>query len=357
MTALLLPAAFTVFAWWFSTGAILWLDGLPKRTFRVSLAAATALAALALWALAATSSDTSLSAAYVAFLAGLMVWAWQEMTFLMGVITGPRPGPATPGAAPLRRFGEATAAILHHELAILAGAIVIAVLTWGGENLVGLWTYLLLWVMRLSAKFNLFLGVPNPGEELLPDHLAYLKTHFRRRPMNLLFPLSVTAGTIGTVLLLDAAIAAGSEAEAAALTFLAAMLALAVLEHWFLVLPVPSILLWAWSLRDAASKQGRRDWSAALDAPCDPEGLRHLLDAASRGAFGEVETIRGSVRTGAGWVEFFASERGATITACPAPASAEARVTATGARIDLRRLQAAFAACTIVSPVAEAGPA
>ncbi|WP_144185323.1 putative photosynthetic complex assembly protein PuhE [Elioraea rosea] len=354
MTDLLLPAVFTAFAWWFSTGAILWLDGLPRNTFRVSITVATSLAALSLWALSATADDGSLSGAYLAFLAGLMIWAWQEMTFLMGFITGPRPAAATPGAGPLRRFAEATAAILHHELAILAGAAAIAAATWGGENLAGLWTYLLLWAMRLSAKLNLFLGVPNSGEELLPDHLAFLKSHFRRRPMNLLFPFSITGGTIGTVLLVQAALTATSAGEAAGYTFLASMLALAVLEHWFLVLPIPSILLWAWSLRDAARKPEKRDWSTSIDAPCDPEGLRHLLDAASRGAFGEVETLRGSVRAGGGWVEFYASERGATITACPAPPSAEARVTATGARIDLKRLQAALLACT-AAPLPEAG--
>ncbi len=38
---------YTVFLWWFSTGAILWLDRLPRATHRWSLAAATAVAAAA----------------------------------------------------------------------------------------------------------------------------------------------------------------------------------------------------------------------------------------------------------------------------------------------------------------------
>jgi putative photosynthetic complex assembly protein 2 len=356
MTELLLPAVFTVFAWWFSTGAILYLDGLPPRTFRISLGVATVITAAALWGLAATANDTSLTGAYLAFLSGLMVWGWQEMAFLMGLLSGPRREPATPGAGPLRRFTEAVGAILHHELGIIAGAVLVTALTWGGENLIGLWTYLLLWVMRQSAKLNLFLGVPNLAEEFLPDHLAYLQSYFRRRPMNLLFPVSVTAGTIGTMLLFQAATAEGvSAAEAAGYVFLGTMLGLAVLEHWFLVLPIPSVLLWAWSLREEARGKVRRAWTAPLLAPCDPAGLRDVLDAAARGAFGEVETLSGSVRAGSGWVEFYAAAGEATIRACDAPATSEARVTATGTRIDLKRLQAAFAACATAPGVAEAG--
>ena len=38
-----LPALHGLLIWWFSTGLILFLDGLPKRTFRWSMAAATVL--------------------------------------------------------------------------------------------------------------------------------------------------------------------------------------------------------------------------------------------------------------------------------------------------------------------------
>ncbi|WP_291295296.1 putative photosynthetic complex assembly protein PuhE [Elioraea sp.] len=351
MMELLLPALFTVFAWWFSTGAILYLDGLPPRTFRLSLAGASLLALLALWGLVATSGDGSVTGTYLAFVCALMVWAWQEMAFLMGLVTGPRRTHSRPGASGLRRFADALMAILHHELAIVGGAALVIAATWGGENLVGLWTYLLLWVMRLSAKLNLFLGVPNLAEEFLPDHLTYLQSYFRRRPMNLLLPFSVTGGTIGTVLLFQAATADGaSAADIAGFTFLATMLALAVIEHWFLVLPIPSVLLWAWSLRADSHGEAPRAWTASMHGPYDPNGLRDVLDAARQGEFGDVENISGSVRAAGGWVEFYATAGGATITACTPPASAEARVTAVGRRIDHDRLLAALAACARPSP-------
>lgn len=343
---LVLPALFTVFAWWFSTGVILYLDGLSPRTFRTSLCGASLLAVISVWGLAVTSQDPSLTGVYLAFSCGLAVWGWQEMAFLMGVVTGPRRVASSAEATGFHRFRDAVMVILHHELAILAGAVIVVAATWGGENVVGLWTYILLWVMRLSAKLNLFLGVPNLAEEFLPEHLAYLKGYFRRRPMNLLFPFSVTAGTIGTVLLFQAATAEGiSSADAAGFAFLGTMLALAVLEHWFLVLPIPSVLLWAWSLRHDARGNERRAWTASMHGPYDPDGLRIVLDAARLGEFGEVEKISGSVRSGGGWVKFYATVGGATIASCTVPSSSEARVTAVGRGIDHARLLAALAAC------------
>ena len=34
MSAVAFPVLCTLFVWWFSTGAILYLDGLPRRTHR-----------------------------------------------------------------------------------------------------------------------------------------------------------------------------------------------------------------------------------------------------------------------------------------------------------------------------------
>jgi 5-aminolevulinate synthase len=77
-------------------------------------------------------------------------------------------------------------------------------------NPVALWTYLILWGMRLSAKLNLFLGAPNVAEEFLPDRMYYLTTYFSKRPMNGLFPVSVTAGTLLTAGLALAAAQSGA---------------------------------------------------------------------------------------------------------------------------------------------------
>jgi putative photosynthetic complex assembly protein 2 len=126
-------------------------------------------------------------------------------------------------------------------------------------NQTGWWTYLVLWVMRQSAKLNVFLGVRNLNEEILPPHLKYLQTYFTQRPMNLLFPFSVTISTVAALWLWQAVGQADmSTHEAAALVFAATMLSLAVLEHWLLVVPMPSQALWSWGF---ASREKDRNES------------------------------------------------------------------------------------------------
>ncbi|TCZ65987.1 putative photosynthetic complex assembly protein PuhE [Roseicella aquatilis] len=250
MVDLALPALFALFLWWFSTGAILWLDGLPMRTYPRSMAAASVVQALAFWGLAVSSADASVAGAYCAFSCGLLAWAWQEMAFLMGFATGPSRAPCPPDAAGWRRFTLALRAILYHELAIIAGAVAVLAVTWGQPNQVGAWTYLLIWGMRQSAKLNVFLGARNLNEQFLPPHLRYIGSFFLRRPMNLLFPFAVTAATLLTALLFHLALAPGAAAfEVAGFTALGTLAALATLEHWFLVLPIPAEALWNWGLR------------------------------------------------------------------------------------------------------------
>lgn len=244
------PALFALCLWWFATGAILYLDGLPQRTFRHSMLGATVLLVAALFSLDHSAAQQSTAMAYCSFTSALIVWGWLEMSFLMGFITGSRKHGCADGCSGPAHFWHATEAILHHELSILVCAILIVAITWGDPNQTGTWTFMLLWGMRLSAKLNLHLGVRNFSEEFLPPHLTYLKSFFRRRRMNLLFPLSVTAGSIVTTLLVQHVTTPGnSEAETVAYTLLATMSALAVIEHWFMVLPLPFNALWKWGLK------------------------------------------------------------------------------------------------------------
>jgi putative photosynthetic complex assembly protein 2 len=263
-----LPVLYALFLWWFSTGLILYLDGLPRRSFRWSMLVATGLLGAALYGLVASSGDTSVGGAYAGFTCGLVIWGWHEISFLTGYVTGPRRTPCPEGCAGWQHFVYATQTILHHELAIPATAALVVVLTWGEENQVGTWTFVILWGMRLSAKLNVFLGVPNLAEEFLPEHLHYLKSYLAKRPMNLLFPVSVTVATIVAALLVQQATHAEAMAfEAAGLTFLAALMALAILEHWFLVVSVPDAALWGWALRARSDAAAPADAQAAASVP------------------------------------------------------------------------------------------
>ncbi len=264
MSVVLIPVLYALFLWWFSTGLLLYIDGLRKATFPWSMAIMSAIAVLALYGLRATHDDASALGAFCAFSCALLIWAWHELSFLLGYLTGPRRTPLPEGVGGLRRFWLATQTLIFHELAILGTVIAIAVLLHGGSNQVGLWTFVALWLMRLSAKMNIFLGVPNLSEELLPAHLRYLKSYFRRRPINLLFPFSVTiSSAVAGWLVYEALAPHATPFTTTGDLLIAALLALAAIEHWFLILPVRDSALWRWALR--SHKQRRAE--ASSDCP------------------------------------------------------------------------------------------
>ncbi|MCF8206727.1 MAG: DUF3623 domain-containing protein [Methylotenera sp.] len=247
------PALYTLLLWWFSTGVILYLNGLPRATHKWTMGAATVLLGISLLGVAVTASDTRVTGAYLAFTAALMVWAWQEVGFLLGYVTGPRRRACPPEARGWRRVGHAVMAILYHELALIVLGGAVLALTWGRPNQVATWTFGVLWLMRLSAKLNVFLGVRNLNEQFLPEHLRYMHTYFRQRPSNGLFPVSVIAVTGLAAAAWHGAVARSFGAfEVTACSFVAMLLSLALLEHWFMVLPLPSEKLWDWGLRSRA---------------------------------------------------------------------------------------------------------
>lgn len=276
MLAYSLPALFAMFIWWISTGVVLYVVGRPPATHTNAMLAISALAAVALFGLWTTSDDASVFGAYSAFAAALTVWAWHEMSFLTGKVTGPRttPCPGRPDEptslrAPLL---PAIGSVIYHEIAIALTAALIFALTFDGPNQIGLWTFVILWLMRLSAKLNIYFGVQNLTEQFLPNHLQYLKTYFCRRPMNGFFPITVTVSTVVTALLAAAALhAAATPFQATGLTFLTILMALAVLEHWFLVIPIPAERLWSWGL--ASRSQPPPEGPAASQANRERIGM------------------------------------------------------------------------------------
>jgi putative photosynthetic complex assembly protein 2 len=246
---LVVPILFAIFIWWFSTGVVLLLNGMPRTTFRWSVLISSLLAVTALYGLSHTSATLSVVNAYCAFTCALLVWGWHELTFLTGWLTGPREQACT-AAAGWPRFTQAVAAILWHELAILAGGVTVVAITWNSANQVGLWTFLVLWAMRTSAKLNLFFGVRNLSEEFLPAHLTYMGSYFKRRPMNAFLPISIVLSTLVLVFIVLRAMNLDSTAaDKVGLILVGSMLAMAILEHFLLVLPLPSTALWRWAMR------------------------------------------------------------------------------------------------------------
>jgi putative photosynthetic complex assembly protein 2 len=259
MSELALAAFFAVFIWWFSTGLVLLLDRLPHGALRWGHWLSSLLAITAFIALLHTARELTVANAYCAFTCALLVWGWHELSFLSGWITGPRKTALSPGTQGWRRFVQSLRAILWHELAIAGVGVAIVAATWGQPNQVGTWTFVVLWAMRTSAKLNLFLGVRNLSEEFLPPQLVYLQSFFRRRTMNPLLPVSVLgACAVLAAMVMSAADPSATPAQAVGLTLAGTMLALAIVEHLLLVLPIPSTALWRWALRAHSSPAAER---------------------------------------------------------------------------------------------------
>jgi putative photosynthetic complex assembly protein 2 len=239
---------YTVFLWWFSTGVILWLDRRPRATYRWSLAAGTLIAAVAVGGLLRSMTDASPAGAVTAFTCALAIWGWHELTFLTGLIAGPRRAPCPPGAQGWRRFSLAASTLIYHEIALALTAAAIFAVTWSQPNRVGAWAFAILLASRLSAKLNLFLGVPNFDPGFFPDHLEHLTTYLRRGRTSALFPLSILAGS--ALVALETAFAlrpTASAFETIGVALIFALTALAMLEHAFMVLPVRDAALWRWA--------------------------------------------------------------------------------------------------------------
>ena len=264
LSDILIPIGYGLVIWWASTGIVLYVIGLTGARSRATLAGAAILLAGSLAAIAAVRQDVGFLGTYVAFTAAIGVWGAQEIAFLSGWITGPWRSECPAGMRGWARTGIAIQAIIHHEVALAASGLAVLACAAGGLNQVAPWTYGVLFAMRISAKLNVFLGVPNLTENFLPAHLAYLKSFFGRAPMNLLFPLSVSLSTV-TLLLLVQGIAGLDEVAAAPLVLLATLVALGLLEHWFLVLPLPVEALWTWGLASRARRAEAEAASAGSD--------------------------------------------------------------------------------------------
>ena len=254
MSLLVVPAVFALLVWWLGTGVVLWLNHLPRRLHGRVMLGALVVGLGALYGLAHTAHALTPGGAFAAFGCAVLAWGVLEMSYYLGFVTGIHGEPCPERCSQARRFALALGASVYHELAVLGTAAVVWLLTVDAANPVGLHAFLVLWLMRWSAKLNLFLGVANFHHEWLPGHLRYLSSYIPRRPLNLLFPVSVSAASVLAALILAAALSPQATAfEQASGALIATLLALAVLEHWFMVLPMGDGALWRWALSRSAT--------------------------------------------------------------------------------------------------------
>ena len=256
------PLVYAGGMWFVATGAVLALDSRARGSFRTSLIVTGILACLALVVVVLTVNTASPLAAYAAFTAALLIWGWHELAFLTGAATGPRREPLPPGAQGWTRFRLSAATLIHHEIALALTLVLLVGLSWGAVNPVAAQTFGLLFAMRLSTKLNIFAGVPHFDTAMLPPHLAYLGTYFRRGPVGFTMVFSLVTLISVAILLGDRAVAAtGGAAVGASLVF--ALVALGLLEHLFLTLPTKDAALWRWANRHKMPENAYRRTGAA----------------------------------------------------------------------------------------------
>ncbi len=250
MTSPWIASLFAVFVWWFSTGAILVAvrraDRLGRHGMTVfcwlpMLAAGVAAVALSLPA-------ANVLGAYMGFIGALAIWGWIELAFLAGVITGPMRQDCPPGLSGKDRFFRAFSTVAYHELALVIGLLALVVVSDGAANRMAVSTYLVLFLARIFAKLNLYFGVPRINTEFVPDRLAHLKSYFRRGPVTLAFPAAITVLTALLAVCAERLWSAQSDATVVGFALLTALAALALLEHWLMVVPLPDAKLWRWML-------------------------------------------------------------------------------------------------------------
>lgn len=263
-------ALIAVFSWWLGTGAILWLVRLPARRFRRSMLALTALTALSLAVTAWSMRSNTMGAAYAGFISVIVMWGWHEMAFLSGWITGPRRIAQDPGVRGWQRFSQAVQALLHHELALLLNFGFLFWLQRGQPNHVALCTFALLWCMRVSAKLNLFFGVPHVGDQYLPDHFTYLASYFRRSDVTGFFFLTISLSS-GTWIWLVAEAQRSAIEISTGWVLLASLLGLAIVEHVLMVFAMPLQRLWGWALRQRQQLQSQEAELGVVPAPLPPQ--------------------------------------------------------------------------------------
>lgn len=247
-SSILGAALFSVFSWWLGTGAILWLVRLPTSTFRWSMFCLSFLLGLSLWTASLSMRSHSVLNAYIGFVSVIAMWSWHEMAFLTGWLAGPRRLPLDPGLGLNQRFGQSVMALLYHEVALLFNFGVLLALQQGQPNHVALCTYALLWCMRLSAKLNLFFGVPQVGEQYLPVHLRYIGSYFKSGRISPFFFFTMALSVVVWSWMVWE-LQTGAVMISAAWVLLSSLLGLAIIEHLLMVFALPLQRLWGWAMK------------------------------------------------------------------------------------------------------------
>lgn len=261
-----------IMVWWLSTGLVL---AMVHRTERGKWGPAQVMPLMTLFGAGGLglmwfgAQQTTPLGSYAGFFGALLVWAWHEAAFLTGALMGGRTGECPPALVGFARFRAAWEAICDHEIAILITGFVLWLALDDSANPFGLAAFGLLWGMRISAKLLIFFGAPNAVSELMPSRIAHLKSYFKTDHLTPLFYLLMAGALTLFVLLVFWARTATQDHSVVGHSLLATFMALAILEHLVLVLPVSDTALWRWAVPGGAKDHAKPGRASLLGRAAD----------------------------------------------------------------------------------------
>ena len=255
IAAIALPFIVVIVLWFISTGLVAMLNHRLRQSFGRALIIAGICAMCGLSLLVLTSQSTDVWAVYASFFGGLLIWSWHEISFLTGAVAGSHRDPCPAGAKGWQRFSMATMALIHHEIAIAMTAGLLLSLAAVTVNPTGAYTFALLAIFRLSSKLNIYHGVPNMSDELLPGHLDYLKSYFGPRLLRPTLLLSIAAILTIALYFSYMAVQADTPHETVEAGLLCCLSLLAALEHFVFAIPFRDSRLWQWALGEPKEQQ------------------------------------------------------------------------------------------------------
>ena len=260
----LTPILVVIAVWLIGTGLVLFLQQSIKRVRGPLIVSLAVVSVLSLAGLYIGGSGTQPWHSYLGFVAAICLWGSIELSYYSGLIGGVHKRACPDDCDTGKRFRLALGASIWHEVSVLFVGGVVMTLLIQAQNSAGLYSFLVLWLMRWSAKLNLFLGVPNFNTDWFPKRLAYAHSYIRRAPVTLFFPVSVALASLVAMQLIITALE--TPAQQALMHILpGVLLLLAILEHIFMALPIADSELWnrIFSRDDEADNNSQDDDACA----------------------------------------------------------------------------------------------
>lgn len=255
--SILWPIMLALGLWWLTTLLLLWRLRLPQQTFRSTLFVVSVACGFAIVGVKISLDQQTVFSAFIAFASGLAFWCWHEALYFLGYVSGPRALACPQDVTTWQRFCFGVKASLYHELGVILHALVLIWICWDAPNPLAAQTFVVFWLMRWSSKMNIFFGVKNLHEEFWPKHLKYLSSYVASDRGNRFYPVSIVIASLLYFWITSFYGAVGAtEFSSTASALVLTMLALACLEHLFLLVRVPDHLLWQWGVSTVQPKPG-----------------------------------------------------------------------------------------------------